>query len=239
MAKAKQSVALVTKSIYDLLEPFDAGERGRILNSVIGPFRRGSLRAAAVVLAVAVAVPVLAAAVAPDADLVRRRRSGPISTTRTRRIRTRNLPRRQGISNTPRVPFFALKADFQRVISTEARRSFHDGNFGRDIDNARAAKFFNPGGSAATGFTLSHVGQNYVDALPDREKAKAVKKAAKSGKKRKATKREGRRKELSGPSEDVSSGISGSTITVERNLARVLLTRRWEAAPGEFSHSNE
>lgn len=71
------------------------------------------------------------------------------------------------------------KAEFQRIIADEARGSFHSRNFGRDIDNARKAKFFNSGGSDKGGYTLHAIGLDYVDALPDREAAKVIKKGAK------------------------------------------------------------
>ncbi len=69
----------------------------------------------------------------------------------------------------------------------EARRNFDSRYFARDLDNARTAGFFNKGGSATAGYTLSYHGQNYVDALPDREAAKLLRKPKRSsgrGKKR-------------------------------------------------------
>jgi hypothetical protein len=83
----------------------------------------------------------------------------------------------------------ATRADLERIISTEARRAFHTSNFGRDIENARGAKLFNPGGNSTSGYTLSYVGQNFVDALPDRETAKTFKKETRGAKSRKAKKR--------------------------------------------------
>jgi hypothetical protein len=62
---------------------------------------------------------------------------------------------------------------------TSAKRNFDSKNFGRDLGNARAAKLFNVGKQ----IQLSHNGDSYVDALPDREAASALKKSApKTGK---------------------------------------------------------
>lgn len=71
------------------------------------------------------------------------------------------------------------KKEFASVI-TNARRNFDAHNFKRDLDNARTAGFFNKGGSEKEGFILSYYGQNYVDALPDREKLKTLKRPKKA-----------------------------------------------------------
>jgi hypothetical protein len=57
-------------------------------------------------------------------------------------------------------------------------------NFARDLMNAKQQQYFNRG----TDIVLSHYGQSYVDALPDREAAKAVARPKKRGgpKKKKA-----------------------------------------------------
>lgn len=66
------------------------------------------------------------------------------------------------------------KADLKKVI-TDARRNFDNKNFGRDIKNARRqAGFFNLG-TGPDSHTLSYYGQQYVDALPDREAASKLK----------------------------------------------------------------
>lgn len=62
------------------------------------------------------------------------------------------------------------KADLKTVI-TRARRNFDDSNFARDINNAkRQAGFFNLG-TGRDAVKLSYYGQQFVDALPDREAA--------------------------------------------------------------------
>lgn len=71
-----------------------------------------------------------------------------------------------------------------------AKRPFDKNNFNRDMSNAKTAKFFNLGADNL----LSYYGEQYVDALPDREKAAAIKrpgavKKKKGGKKKAAGKK--------------------------------------------------
>jgi hypothetical protein len=66
------------------------------------------------------------------------------------------------------------KSDFDNVIRVLGRRNFDATNFARDIFNAQTAGYFNKGGDAKTGYQLSHVGQDFIDALPDRERAGIV-----------------------------------------------------------------
>lgn len=73
------------------------------------------------------------------------------------------------------------KEDLKRVFS-EARRNFDNGNFARDINNAkRQAGFFTLGGDRSA-YVLSHYGHEYVDALPDREAATKVRRPKVGGK---------------------------------------------------------
>jgi hypothetical protein len=74
------------------------------------------------------------------------------------------------------------KEDLKAIIKTQAKRTFDDKNFSRDIDNARKGKFFIPG-DAKGEYILSDVGEKYVDALPDRAAAAETKKAVKGTKK--------------------------------------------------------
>ena len=67
------------------------------------------------------------------------------------------------------------KADLKAVFA-EARRNFDDKNFSRDIDNARRqAGLFNLGTSRDAN-KLSYQGQQFVDALPNRDVASKHKK---------------------------------------------------------------
>jgi hypothetical protein len=76
------------------------------------------------------------------------------------------------------------KDELKSVIGTKgARRNFDEKNFQRDIDNARTKGLFNRGADEKGQFTLSYYGQQYVDALPDRAKAKALRKPKKANRK--------------------------------------------------------
>lgn len=72
------------------------------------------------------------------------------------------------------------KEQLAQVIKA-ARRNFDSTNFARDLANAKTAKLFSLGKENA----LSYTGQQFVDALPDRERALAMRKGkvAKRGRK--------------------------------------------------------
>ena len=79
-----------------------------------------------------------------------------------------------------------VREDLEALISREARRNFDRRNFNRDVSNAKVAGLFNK----AKELSLSYYGQQYVDALPDREAVGKLRrpKVGRSGKsKRKAT----------------------------------------------------
>lgn len=65
-----------------------------------------------------------------------------------------------------------MKEDLNRVIKA-ARRNFDSRNFPSDIANARTAGLFNKG-AKADGYSLSYYGQQVVDAMPDRDAVKAL-----------------------------------------------------------------
>jgi hypothetical protein len=189
----KKSIAEASGEIYELLVPFKtAAERARIINSVlallgdpVSPSARSHTTASTAAGSGAAAASGAGAgesAAAPEvAQGARAYFDHKLPKNKTEEFATAARFHELAANNAA-----ATKADFERIISTQARRSFGAANFYRDIDNAKQAKFFNPGGSATGGYTLSHVGQKFVDALPDREKAVAVKKAAKGKPKRKA-----------------------------------------------------
>lgn len=80
----------------------------------------------------------------------------------------------------------STKDDIKAVISA-ARRNFDNAHFSRDLGNAKRSGLFNKGNGRD--IVLSHYGQSYVDALPDREALKSVEKPKGAGAKRVATKR--------------------------------------------------
>lgn len=66
------------------------------------------------------------------------------------------------------------KEDLKTVFST-ARRNFDSANFLADMSNAiHQAKFFTKGGPKGL-YQLSYFGRKFIDALPDRQKAKQAK----------------------------------------------------------------
>jgi hypothetical protein len=70
------------------------------------------------------------------------------------------------------------KEEFQETFKA-AKRNFDAKNFRRDIGNAKTAKLFNAGKDNI----LSHHGESYVDTLPDRQAAAALRKAGRGRKK--------------------------------------------------------
>jgi hypothetical protein len=184
MAKAKKSIAAVSGAIYKLLEPQDKEDRTRIVNSVLTLFGEPTAGGGGGGGGTGGGGTGGGGDGGPAPDVVRQGArayfDGKDPKGKNEEFATAARFHELAKNGAP-----ATKADFERIIATEARRNFHRLNFGRDIDNAQRAKFFNAGSSDG-GYTLSHVGQKYVDALPDRTKAKAVKKSAKGTKPRKA-----------------------------------------------------
>jgi hypothetical protein len=70
-----------------------------------------------------------------------------------------------------------------RAATSSARRNFDSKNFKRDLENARIAGLFNRG-TGKDRAVLSHYGQEYVDALPNRDAVKTLKKPKGAGAKR-------------------------------------------------------
>ena len=71
-----------------------------------------------------------------------------------------------------------------------ARRNFDDGNYRRDIENARVKGLFNRGKTEAV---LSHFGQSVVDTLPDRAGLKELKKPKRTSARRAPAKKVARK----------------------------------------------
>jgi hypothetical protein len=173
MAKAKKSAADASRELYDLLAPFEAVERARIVNSTLLLFGDAPIAPRG-------------AAPAPGSGAQHHTQSQP--TTTARAFLDAKDPRQKVEVFATAARFHELqnngagatKEDLQRIIQTEGRRAFDARNFARDMGNAQAAKLFNRTSQAGV-YTLSHVGQNYVDALPDRSRAAEIKKAARGG----------------------------------------------------------
>jgi len=79
------------------------------------------------------------------------------------------------------------KADIKQIVAA-ARRNFDDGNYARDMQNARRqAGLFNLG-TGRDGDKLSYYGQQYVDALPDRDAVAGIKRPKSTNRKKSAAK---------------------------------------------------
>jgi hypothetical protein len=80
------------------------------------------------------------------------------------------------------------KEQLKKVI-TDARRNFDAHNFARDISNAKSLRgLFNTSGRKRDANKLSYYGQQFVDALPDREAAMKIPKPKVRGRKKAAKK---------------------------------------------------
>ena len=74
------------------------------------------------------------------------------------------------------------KDELKEIIKTQARRTFDDKNFVRDIDNAiRSAKLFMSADEKGK-YILTDVGESFVSVLPDRAAAMKARKGAKRSK---------------------------------------------------------
>lgn len=85
----------------------------------------------------------------------------------------------------------STRAELEKVITT-ARRNFDKNNYRRDLDNARRKGFFTSG-TGKDAAVLSHYGQKYVDALPDRAAAKKFSPSGRGGRRRGRKKKTGSR----------------------------------------------
>jgi hypothetical protein len=84
----------------------------------------------------------------------------------------------------------STRDDFATFFS-DARQNFDKGNFLRDMRNAQLqAHLFNKG-TARGQYQLSFYGQQYVDALPDREMVKKLKRPGRKVKTKKSAKTQG------------------------------------------------
>jgi hypothetical protein len=68
------------------------------------------------------------------------------------------------------------------AVFKNARRNFDSKNFGRDTINAKTKGFFNKGGDRGL-LTLAYYGQQFVDALPERDEVKKMRRPKGAGRK--------------------------------------------------------
>jgi hypothetical protein len=162
-----QSIPEASATLYTLLEPFTSDERIRIIKGTLmllgqAAFSIGKLEEV-------------------DNDTSKNENNSrnigeaseyfkiksPQTKTEELAVAARFLEKRDQIVSCKR-------EDLEAVFS-DARVNFDGKRFKDNIVNAmKSACFFNTGGTKKTGYTLSSYGQNYVDALPDREAARAL-----------------------------------------------------------------
>ena len=85
----------------------------------------------------------------------------------------------------------STKNDLKAVFK-DARRNFDANNFLKDLNNARTKGLFNKG-TGKDSAVLSHYGQNYVDAMPDRDAMKKLRKPKRASAPRKKASKKTRR----------------------------------------------
>lgn len=162
---AKITVAQLPARLYELLAPFTPEERGRAVQATLILFGDEAQSGSA---------PVKTAS---------RTRGSANSHRDPKAFFDEKAPENKGETLAVAARYRELiekeeshsKADLKKVI-TEARRNFDDSNFARDMGNARRqAGFFNLG-TGRDASKLSYFGQQFVDALPDREVALGLKK---------------------------------------------------------------
>jgi hypothetical protein len=178
-ANKKANLGTLSNKVYDLLQGLDAEDRTKILASVtqlygdnevstngVGGISRGS---------------------APDTASNLTGEHNPQEYCKSKD------PQNKGelLAVAARYHEIHAKSDASKLedfvaFFNAARRNFDRHNFLRDMKNAQIqAGLFNTGGGRGQ-YRLSYYGQQYVDALPDRE---AVKKLKRPSRKKKITKR--------------------------------------------------
>lgn len=181
---AKKTLAETSAELYQLLEPFDSTERQRIVKSVLVLLGEASDVRSDVRTPQTPQPSISGQQSLADA-------SGGVPFDRARKYFNDKAPKGTSETLATAAMFFEthggarvlVKDDFKAVFEG-ARRDFVASNFARDMDNAIKSGFFNAGGNAKKGYTLSGYGQDFLEALPDRTAAKAVQRPGRSGWKR-------------------------------------------------------
>ena len=162
---ANQSIAMLPAKLYELLEPLSPEERSRVVQAtfaLFGDFAPGPGQAG----------------FRPPTSTQRDFREQP---TEASAYFDSKAPQNKGelLAVAARYRETMLKAESHskselKDVIASARRNFDQNNFARDINNAkRQAGFFNLG-TGRGDLKLSYYGQQFVDALPDREAAERI-----------------------------------------------------------------
>jgi hypothetical protein len=173
----KKDVASVTTEIYALLEPLSADERQRAITAtqaLLGSSLTPMAAPQAPVGTGLSSLPGMGAPVSAGSAQQFFAHKQPQSPAELLAVAARYRELSQSAME-------HVKDDFKAVYK-DARRSFDATHFARDVGNARARGFFTRGKE----ITLADYGQKFVDALPDRAAADALKKPAAKKRKKKA-----------------------------------------------------
>ena len=156
----KKNIINVANEIYKQLEPFTPDERGRVISAVMSLFGQEEMTLSGT------------GSVETNAQKYFNLKD-PCTKEEILAVAARFREQNQGQHK-------HKKGDFKSIIETEARRNFDDHNFSWDIRNAKKKGLF----IADKEIRLSYYGQQYVDALPNREALKKLRPPTKRRKKK-------------------------------------------------------
>jgi hypothetical protein len=176
---AKTNIAQIPAKLYELLEPLDSDERAKVIQATLILFGDAPL----------------ASTLNREAD---DGQNGNANSDEEGSVRDPKSffelkqPQNKGEELAVAARYRELKEDVHvhnkeelTKVFTDARRNFDSSNYSRDIKNARSqAGFFNKG-TGKNSEKLSYFGQNYVDALPNRDAAKKLSRPVKKSSKKK------------------------------------------------------
>lgn len=163
----------ISKKLYDLLADLEQDDRQRVMSSVLALFGEAPRLAPLASMGMRSANTDFDEGIGSAKDFFSQK--NPESRGETLAVAARFLELSAGKEVVGRV-------DIEQVFK-DARRNFDSNNFVRDMKNAiHNAKLFLPGGERDS-YKLSFFGQEYVDALPDKEKVRLIKRPGNSKKK--------------------------------------------------------
>lgn len=176
---SKKNLGESSKELYELLSGLDKDDRRKVLQSVLALFGEEN---------------VSAPGAEPGKDKVKKvgDQTSGFTAMGAKEFLSQKNPENRGEVLAVAARYLELvnqlevirKENFKEVFK-EARRNFDSGNFVRDMTNAiHNAKLFISGGEKET-YKLSFYGQEYVDALPDRDVVRLIKRPG--GAKKKGT----------------------------------------------------
>lgn len=184
MAQKNDSPADIALKIYNLLQPLDVDDRQRAISAVLTLFGDSAIPTPPPISPPSHpntgATPILPGG-APD-SMAFFTEKGPDNKGEELVVAARFRELHQDAHE-------HTKEELKAVIDS-ARRNFDDHNFSRDMNNAKTKGLFNKG----TPHKVSYYGQRYVDALPDRDEVKKLRKPKSAARKKGSKKRSSKKK---------------------------------------------